>query len=68
MFHLISSLYHQDNIWFSVSVSVESTGILPPDVLVSEAIKILMGKCQKFLQELEDTSSHVAKQKKGKKL
>ncbi|CAG5131529.1 unnamed protein product [Candidula unifasciata] len=48
--------------------SVESTGILPPDVLVSEAIKILMGKCQKFLQELEDTSSHTAKQKKGKKL
>ncbi|BFZ07020.1 hypothetical protein BsWGS_10059 [Bradybaena similaris] len=48
--------------------SVESTGILPPDVLVSESIKILMGKCQKFLQELEDTSSHLAKQKKGKKL
>ncbi|XP_064365568.1 DNA-directed RNA polymerases I and III subunit RPAC1 isoform X3 [Dromaius novaehollandiae] len=33
--------------------SVESMGILPPDVLVSEAIKILMGKCQRFLNELD---------------
>ncbi|XP_031757702.1 DNA-directed RNA polymerases I and III subunit RPAC1 isoform X1 [Xenopus tropicalis] len=35
--------------------SVESTGILPPDILVSEAIKVLMGKCRRFLDEL-DTS------------
>lgn len=34
-------------------VSVESTGVLPPDVLVSEAIKVLMGKCQRFLDELD---------------
>ncbi|XP_034283988.1 DNA-directed RNA polymerases I and III subunit RPAC1 [Pantherophis guttatus] len=33
--------------------SVESTGILPPDVLVSEAIKVLMGKCQRFVEELK---------------
>ncbi|XP_019405228.1 PREDICTED: DNA-directed RNA polymerases I and III subunit RPAC1 [Crocodylus porosus] len=33
--------------------SVESTGILPPDVLVSEAIRVLMGKCQRFLDELD---------------
>ncbi|OXB65426.1 hypothetical protein ASZ78_005053 [Callipepla squamata] len=33
--------------------TVESTGILPPDVLVTEAIKILMGKCQRFLNELD---------------
>ncbi|XP_036403144.1 DNA-directed RNA polymerases I and III subunit RPAC1 [Megalops cyprinoides] len=33
--------------------SVESTGILPPEVLVSEAIKVLMAKCQKFLGELD---------------
>ncbi|XP_029799194.1 DNA-directed RNA polymerases I and III subunit RPAC1 isoform X2 [Suricata suricatta] len=33
--------------------SVESTGVLPPDVLVSEAIKVLMGKCQRFLDELD---------------
>ncbi|XP_036023250.1 DNA-directed RNA polymerases I and III subunit RPAC1 isoform X1 [Onychomys torridus] len=33
--------------------SVESTGVLPPDVLVSEAVKILMGKCQRFLDELD---------------
>ncbi|MGH0158663.1 UNVERIFIED_CONTAM: hypothetical protein FKN15_075592 [Acipenser sinensis] len=34
-------------------VSVESTGILPPDVLVSEAIKVLMAKCRRFLDELD---------------
>uniref|UniRef100_A0A8C6D3L6 DNA-directed RNA polymerases I and III subunit RPAC1 n=1 Tax=Moschus moschiferus TaxID=68415 RepID=A0A8C6D3L6_MOSMO len=33
--------------------SVESTGVLPPDVLVSEAIKVLMGKCRQFLDELD---------------
>ncbi|XP_007896445.1 DNA-directed RNA polymerases I and III subunit RPAC1 isoform X1 [Callorhinchus milii] len=33
--------------------SVESTGILPPTVLVSEAIKVLMTKCQRFLNELD---------------
>ncbi|KAI1240722.1 hypothetical protein IHE44_0009162, partial [Lamprotornis superbus] len=41
--------------------SVESTGILPPDVLVSEAIKILMGKCQRFLNELDSVSMEMAK-------
>ncbi|KAJ8359586.1 hypothetical protein SKAU_G00161110 [Synaphobranchus kaupii] len=33
--------------------SVESTGILAPEVLVSEAIKVLVAKCQKFLGELD---------------
>ncbi|XP_030628877.1 DNA-directed RNA polymerases I and III subunit RPAC1 [Chanos chanos] len=33
--------------------SVESTGILPPEVLVSEAINVLIAKCQKFLSELD---------------
>ncbi|XP_061546578.1 DNA-directed RNA polymerases I and III subunit RPAC1 [Phycodurus eques] len=33
--------------------SVESTGILPPNVLVTEAIKVLMAKCQRFLHELD---------------
>ncbi|MBN3297068.1 DNA-directed RNA polymerases I and III subunit RPAC1 [Amia ocellicauda] len=33
--------------------SVESTGILPPDVLVSEAIKVLIAKCGRFLNELD---------------
>ncbi|XP_043916952.1 DNA-directed RNA polymerases I and III subunit RPAC1 isoform X2 [Protopterus annectens] len=33
--------------------SVESAGSLPPDVLVSEAVKVLMTKCQKFLNELD---------------
>ncbi|KAK7140277.1 hypothetical protein R3I94_012783 [Phoxinus phoxinus] len=35
--------------------SVESTGILPPDVLVTEAINVLISKCQKFLTELDTT-------------
>ncbi|KAL0964413.1 hypothetical protein UPYG_G00323510 [Umbra pygmaea] len=35
--------------------SVESTGILPPDVLVTEAIKVLMTKCRRFLNELDST-------------
>ncbi|XP_076022850.1 DNA-directed RNA polymerases I and III subunit RPAC1 [Genypterus blacodes] len=35
--------------------TVESTGILPPHVLVTEAIKILMTKCRRFLNELDST-------------
>ncbi|CAB1312619.1 unnamed protein product [Coregonus sp. 'balchen'] len=35
--------------------SVESTGILAPDVLVTEAIKVLMTKCRRFLNELDST-------------
>ncbi|XP_062896627.1 DNA-directed RNA polymerases I and III subunit RPAC1 isoform X2 [Mobula hypostoma] len=33
--------------------SVESTGILPPEVLVSEALKVLITKCRRFLNELD---------------
>ncbi|CAM6090467.1 unnamed protein product [Calypogeia fissa] len=32
--------------------SIESTGALPPDVLFTEAIKILIDKCQRILTEL----------------
>uniref|UniRef100_A0A668AUU5 DNA-directed RNA polymerases I and III subunit RPAC1 n=1 Tax=Myripristis murdjan TaxID=586833 RepID=A0A668AUU5_9TELE len=35
--------------------TVESTGVLPPEVLVTEAIKVLMTKCQRFLNELDNT-------------
>ncbi|XP_028396021.1 DNA-directed RNA polymerases I and III subunit RPAC1-like [Dendronephthya gigantea] len=35
--------------------SVESTGALPPDVLVSEAIKLLKTKCTQFLDEMDKT-------------
>ena len=38
---------------FVVSVSVESTGALAPDVLVTEAIQVLMAKCKHFLSELD---------------
>lgn len=37
--------------------SVESTGVLPPDVLVCEAIKVLMGKCRRFLDELDNNQT-----------
>uniref|UniRef100_H2SSB1 DNA-directed RNA polymerases I and III subunit RPAC1 n=1 Tax=Takifugu rubripes TaxID=31033 RepID=H2SSB1_TAKRU len=42
---------HRDHFIFTV----ETTGILPPDVLVTEAIKVLMTKCQRFLNELESS-------------
>nr|XP_057934406.1 DNA-directed RNA polymerases I and III subunit RPAC1 isoform X2 [Doryrhamphus excisus] len=35
--------------------SVESTGILTPNLLVTEAIKVLMAKCRRFLSELDST-------------
>ncbi|XP_045184889.1 DNA-directed RNA polymerases I and III subunit RPAC1-like [Mercenaria mercenaria] len=34
--------------------SVESTGILPPEVLVSQAIQVLMAKCRDVIRELDD--------------
>ena len=34
------------------SVSVESTGALPPEILVEEAIKILHSKCQIHIQQM----------------
>ena len=37
-------------------VSVESTGALPPDLLVEEAVKVLMNKCTHFLSELDHLS------------
>ncbi|XP_018411233.1 PREDICTED: DNA-directed RNA polymerases I and III subunit RPAC1 [Nanorana parkeri] len=33
--------------------SIESTGILAPNVLMKEAIAVLMGKCRRFLDELD---------------
>ncbi|XP_037274573.2 RNA polymerase I and III subunit C [Rhipicephalus microplus] len=38
--------------------SVESTGAYAPDTLVAEAIKVLMAKCQMFLDELEHVQTH----------
>ncbi|XP_068508606.1 DNA-directed RNA polymerases I and III subunit RPAC1 isoform X2 [Syngnathus scovelli] len=37
--------------------SVESTGILPPNILVTEGIKVLMAKCQRFLNALDSTDA-----------
>lgn len=33
--------------------SVESVGMLPPDVLVKESIKVMLGKCKSFLDQIE---------------
>ncbi|KAI0242828.1 DNA-directed RNA polymerases I and III subunit RPAC1 [Lamellibrachia satsuma] len=38
--------------------SVESTGALPPDVLVTEAIKVFKTKCRRVLQELEEANAN----------
>ena len=49
-----------DTKWFQLSyilVSVESTGALAADILVSEAIKLLIGKCAHFLEEMENKNS-----------
>ncbi|MEQ2178394.1 hypothetical protein GOODEAATRI_013650 [Goodea atripinnis] len=44
------------DVLFPFPVTVESTGILPPDVLVTEAIKVLMAKCQSFLSEMNSVN------------
>ena len=46
---------HADIIHIGV-VSVESTGALAPNVLMEEAVKILMGKCAAFLKELTEVT------------
>ncbi|OQR73479.1 hypothetical protein BIW11_09702 [Tropilaelaps mercedesae] len=33
--------------------SVESAGMLPPDVLVKESIKVMLSKCKNFLEQIE---------------
>ena len=38
-----------------VSDSVESTGALPPEALVSHAVRLLEKKCDEFLLELDDS-------------
>lgn len=37
--------------------SIESTGALTPDILMVEAIKVLMGKCQLYVDELDAATS-----------
>lgn len=52
---LIVMLYMTVSYCVFSSVSVESTGILPPEVLVGEAINVLIAKCQKFIAALDST-------------
>uniref|UniRef100_A0A672NLG2 RNA polymerase I and III subunit C n=1 Tax=Sinocyclocheilus grahami TaxID=75366 RepID=A0A672NLG2_SINGR len=49
----LKNLVKLGRVWDYFIFSVESTGILPPDVLVTEAINVLISKCQKFLTELD---------------
>jgi DNA-directed RNA polymerase I and III subunit RPAC1 len=39
------------------TVSIESTGILPPNVLFEEAVKVFMAKCQTVLTELDNLNT-----------
>ena len=50
-------------IFLILSVSVESTGVLPPETLVTESIKVLMAKCRTFLTELSELSESSGKDK-----
>ena len=62
-----SIILRSNNVWFSTQcytnhfsspplsvVSVESSGALPPDTLMVEAIKVLREKCTYFLEELNE--------------
>lgn len=37
---------------FIFSVTIESLGAMPPDALFRESIRVLKGKCRKFLAEI----------------
>jgi DNA-directed RNA polymerase I and III subunit RPAC1 len=37
---------------FCWTVTIESTGALPPEVLFTEAVKILEEKCERVISEL----------------
>lgn len=37
--------------FFCFSVNIESTGSLPPDVLFTEAVKVLEAKCETILAD-----------------
>merc|ERR1711934_564346 len=50
--HPVKLLRKRDHFIFSV----ESTGALPPAVLVEEAIKIFIAKCASTLTKLEETA------------
>lgn len=38
---------------FFFTVTIESTGALPPDILMMESIDTLAKKCDKFLNEIK---------------
>lgn len=38
--------------YYLVSVTIESVGALKPDILFTEAVKILKNKCKSLLDEL----------------
>ena len=46
-----------------ISVSIESTGVMPPELIMTEGFKILNKKCEHFLQELDDYERRVAEEK-----
>jgi len=38
-------------------VSVESTGVLPPEVLIQEALKILIERCERITEAITESVS-----------
>lgn len=48
-FDLLTSHFH---VSFLYSVTIESTGALPPETLFTEAVKILEDKCERVITEL----------------
>lgn len=53
----IDSNDREDFVW-SVLVSIESVGALAPDELFVDAIKLLMSKCDRLLQEIDGNANN----------
>ena len=51
----VTLMYCNSSFSSFVVVLIESTGALPPETLMCEAIKVLIEKCRYFLQEMDDS-------------
>lgn len=53
------SFFKQINHFFlCISVSIESVGAVAPDELFVDAIKLLMSKCDRLLQEIDGNTNN----------
>ncbi len=44
--------------FYFILVNIESVGALPPDQLFVDAIKLLMSKCDRLLQEIDGNANN----------